>query len=65
MSEEKRKKSNGRTLSFHNGYFGDSFWPKTTGGNVIKYPARYGNNLIIHHLFRYMYSTKINVATLL
>ena len=34
------------------------------GGNVNKNPARYGK-LIIHHLFRYMYTTKINVATLL
>ena len=23
------KKSNGCTLSFYHGYFGDSFWPKT------------------------------------
>ena len=34
------------------------------GGNVNKNLARY-RKLIIHHLFRYMYTTKINVATLL
>ena len=46
--EEKKIKSNGCTLSFYNGYFGDSFWPKklldanlgSFGGNVIKNPAR-------------------------
>ena len=28
MSEEEKEKSNGFTLSFYNGYFGDSFWPQ-------------------------------------
>ena len=41
----RREKSNGCTLSFYNGYFGDSFWPKKNlldtkgpfgGGNVFK-----------------------------
>ena len=48
MSEEKKKKGNGCTLSFYNGYFGNSFWPKkllnanlgSFGGNVIKNPVR-------------------------
>ena len=31
----RREKSNGCTLSFHNGYFGDPF-----GGNLFKNPAR-------------------------
>ena len=28
MSEEEKEKSNGFTLSFYDGYFGDSFWPE-------------------------------------
>ena len=42
----RRKKSNSCTLSFHNGYFGNSFWPKKKkklshakgpfGGDVFK-----------------------------
>ena len=42
------KKSNGCTLSFHNSYFEDCFWPKKLlnakglfGDNVIKYPNRW------------------------
>ena len=39
-SEEKekrrREKSNGCTLSFYNGYFGDSFWPKKTVASTQK-----------------------------
>ena len=48
-SEEENKKSNGFTLSFYDGYFGDSFWPEKKlldargpfDGNVFKNPARY------------------------
>ena len=38
---KERRKSNGCTLSFYNGYFGD-FWPKktTVGGNILINPAR-------------------------
>ena len=32
MSEEEKEKSNGFTLSFYDGYFGDSFWPEKTVG---------------------------------
>ena len=28
MSEQEKEKSNGFTLSFYDGYFGDSFWPE-------------------------------------
>ena len=45
----RREKSNGCTLSFYNGYFGDSFCTKKKllngrslfGNNVFKNPARY------------------------
>ena len=43
---EEKKKSNGCTLSFYIGYFGDSFWSAKKlldllGGNVFKNSARF------------------------
>ena len=37
MEKEKKKKSNGCTLSFYNSYFGE----RPLGDNNIKNPARY------------------------
>ena len=47
--ERRREKSNGCTLGFYNGYFGDSFWPKKLscrtqkgpfGGKALKNPVQ-------------------------
>lgn len=43
----RKKKANGFTLSFYNGYYEDSFWPKILldrkgpfGGNVFNNPPK-------------------------
>ena len=58
--EEKRKKRNGCTLGFYNGYFEDSFFPKKKlfdakgpfGGNVFK------NLYVFHFLSFFIFETE-------
>ena len=62
--KEKKKKSNGCTLSFYNGYFGDTFCGQKllldgTGlfsGNLLKKPVRYS-------YYSFMYSLPTIILT--